>query len=57
MPKLAAMAERVMWLPMSTADVERSFNKFRKVLRDDRHALTDAHLRGYNLIRFNKFLF
>ena len=39
MPKLAAIAQRMLWLPATTADVERSFNKFRKVLDDQRHGL------------------
>ena len=58
LPNLARMADIVLQLPLSTADVERSFKPLNEILRDDRKgrlnpetAQKELYLKAINLIK------
>ena len=53
-PLLTEIALDYIWLPVSNADVERSFSVYSTILRDDRQRLTDDNLRSLTFLRFNR---
>ena len=50
-PHLGAMALNVMWLPVASVDVERSFSLYKHLLNEQRESLTEANTK--QLLRLN----
>lgn len=44
------------YVPMTSADVERSFSIYRYILSERRHRLTESNLSMLNVIQFNNFI-
>ncbi|CAG8774301.1 13705_t:CDS:2, partial [Ambispora leptoticha] len=53
LPNLSKIALLYIWLPVSGVDVERSFSAYKRILTDNRHALSENSLRMLNFLNFN----
>lgn len=47
---------KMMYAPMTSVDVERSFSLYRYILSDRRRSLTESHLAMLNVIQYNNFI-
>jgi hypothetical protein len=52
-PFVSAVASEVVWIPPSSAFVERAFSKYRKVLSDERQNLSENSLRTLTALYIN----
>ena len=52
-PHLAAMALDVMWLPVASVDVERSFSLYKHLLNEQRESLTEANTKQLLMLYYN----
>ncbi len=53
LPLLTEIALDYIWLPVSNADVERSFSVYANILRNDRQRLSESSLRAMTFMYFN----
>ena len=54
LPNISKIALVYIWLPVSRVDVERSFSAYKRILTDNRHALSEDSIRMLNFLNFNK---
>ncbi len=47
---------QTMYAPLVSVDVERTFSKYKSILRDNRKSLTNEHIEMLNIVNFNSFL-
>jgi len=47
---------KIVYAPLNSVDVERSFSRYKNILRDNRTAFTTERLEKYNIIHCNAFL-
>ena len=52
-PLLSKVAHKVLWIPASTADVERSFNLLKTLETPQRLLMNDSHVRDHIYCYFN----
>ena len=52
-PELLTARVQREFCPMMSVDVERSFSKFKHLLRDNRLSLTIEHIREHMIVNYN----
>lgn len=54
LPNISKIALVYIWLPVSGVDVERSFSAYKRILADNRHALSENSIQMLNFVNFNE---
>lgn len=54
LPVLSKIALVYIWIPVSAADVERSFSNYKHILDDRRRSLTEKNIARLNFLYFNE---
>jgi hypothetical protein len=49
--------KNILYAPLTTVDVERSFSLYKNILTDRRHRLTESNIEKLNVIYFNSTVF
>ena len=52
-PNLAAVAKDVLWFPVASVDVERSFSQYKHILNDRRESLSEANTKQLVMLYYN----
>lgn len=52
-PSLAEIAREVLWMPVASVDVERSFSQYKHLLNDHRHSLSESNTKQLIMLYFN----
>ena len=52
-PLLSSIAKRVIWMPVTSVDVERSFSQYKHLLSDQREGLAKDNTRHLLMLYYN----
>ena len=52
-PNLATIASHVIWMPVASVDVERSFSQYKHILNDRRESLTEENTKRMVMLYYN----
>ena len=52
-PNLSSIAKEVIWMPVASVDVERSFSQYKHLLNDRRESLTQQNTKMLAMMYFN----
>ena len=53
-PLLSSVAFSVIWMPVASVDVERSFSQYKHILNDRRESFTEENTKKLVMLYFNK---
>ena len=52
-PNLATIASLMIWMPITSIDVERSFSQYKHILNDRRESLTEENTKRMVMLYYN----
>lgn len=52
--KLSSIAERIIWFPVASVDVERSFSRYKTMMTDKRTCMTEETTRQWVILMYNE---